>query len=91
VRRVPLPDFSVTFLLTNFHLERYQREGLIDFICSFVEDLHAEVSAMKLGLRSRGRAVVQQYWQQLERRHAGAAACGPAGAKAAAATGGGAA
>ena len=91
VRRVPLPDFSVTFLLTNFHLERYPREGLIHFITSFVEDLHAEVSAMKLGLRSRGRAVVQHYWQQLERRrHGGGGAGGGAeGAEAAAATGGG--
>lgn len=128
VRRVPLPGYDLTLLLTHRHLERYSREGLLDFICQvgvqaaawvvmlghqplhvyvehaimnmcamparvrkpcvcprppqFVEDVHSEVSAMKLGLRSRARAVVQRYWQELD-------AVGPAAAGAAAPGGAG--
>ncbi len=118
---MPLPGYDLTLLLTHRHLERYSREGLVDFICQarggrvgrqreeghmpcsapttqlpvvlwacllstnsnpvpwppsptvqFVEDVHSEVSAMKLGLRSRARAVVQRYWQELEAVGAGA-------------------
>lgn len=68
VRRVAMPGYHLTFLITSSHLERYQRDRLIDFICKFVEDLYAEISAMKLSLRSRGRAVVQDFWQQLEQQ-----------------------
>lgn len=32
----------------------------------FVSDLHAKLSAMKLSLRSRARAVAADYWKQLE-------------------------
>lgn len=80
VRRAALPGWDVTFLVTNFHLDRYRREGLVAFVLQFVRDLHAEVSAMKLALRSRARAVVGGYWQELERRRGAAASGGAAGA-----------
>lgn len=52
--------------------------------CQFVSDLYSELSAMKLGLRSRARAVAARYWQELEgrRAEAGAAAAGAAAAAA---------
>lgn len=33
VRRVPLPGYDLTFLVTWAHLERFRRDDLIDFIC----------------------------------------------------------
>lgn len=33
VRRVPLPGYDITFLLTAAHLERFQRDRLVDFVC----------------------------------------------------------
>lgn len=30
---MPLPGYDLTLLLTHRHLERYSREGLVDFIC----------------------------------------------------------
>ncbi|KAL4445834.1 hypothetical protein ABPG77_009033 [Micractinium sp. CCAP 211/92] len=74
VRRVPLPSYDLTFLVTWRHLERYRHEALVDFICKFVQDLPSELSAMKLALRSRCRAVVADYWHTLEQRKALAAA-----------------
>ena len=125
VRRVALPGWDVTFLVTDAHLRRYRRDGLVDFLCrvgarraggqrvaavltcgkaglgtgaatlllprpavaalptplssllpalllpaclQFVSDLHSEVSAMKLALRSRARAVAADYWRTLEAR-----------------------
>ncbi len=43
-------------------------------LLQFVEDLSSELSAMKLALRSRCRAVVADYWHTLEQRKALAAA-----------------
>lgn len=50
----------------------------------FVEDLSSELSAMKLALRSRCRAVVAEYWHMLEQRQAVAAAWVDGGAATAA-------
>ncbi|KAL4425763.1 hypothetical protein ABPG75_009779 [Micractinium tetrahymenae] len=33
VRRVPLPTYDLTFLVTWRHLERYRQDALVDFIC----------------------------------------------------------
>lgn len=33
VRRVAVPGWDVTFLVTDAHLQRYRRNGLVDFIC----------------------------------------------------------
>lgn len=33
IRRVPLPTFDLTFLVTWRHLERYRQGALVDFIC----------------------------------------------------------
>lgn len=32
VRRIPLPGYQLSFLVTNYHLERYSRDKLVDFI-----------------------------------------------------------
>lgn len=84
VRRVPLPAYDLTLLVTWRHLERYRQDALVDFICKFVEDLSSELSAMKLALRSRCRAVVAEYWHMLEQRQAVAAAWVDGGAATAA-------
>ena len=33
VRRVPLPGYDLTFLVTSAHMARFHRDLLIDFIC----------------------------------------------------------
>lgn len=33
VRRVPVPGYDLSFLVTSAHLERYSRDRMVDFIC----------------------------------------------------------
>ena len=39
--------FDVTFLITNFHLETYKKDDIIDFIVDFIQDLEKEINEMK--------------------------------------------
>ncbi|GAB4817042.1 hypothetical protein N2152v2_004088 [Parachlorella kessleri] len=68
VRRAPLPGYDLTLLITSSHLLRYERPKLIDFICQFVEDLSSEISEMKLSLRTRARAVAEEFWRVAEQQ-----------------------
>lgn len=71
VRRVPLDGFDITFLFTHSHVERYERERLVNFVCQLVEGFSAEISEMKLSLKTRARAVVDDFWSVMEQRHLG--------------------
>ncbi|KXZ52128.1 ARPC4 protein [Gonium pectorale] len=61
LRRVPLEGYDVSFLITDQHLLTYGRQRLLDFVVSFIEELDAEISSMKLAVNSRGRAVATEF------------------------------
>ena len=65
LRRVPIQDYDVSFLVTNFHCQQYNKQKLIEFICHFVEDINAEIHEMKLLVNTRGRAVAAEYLKTL--------------------------
>jgi actin related protein 2/3 complex subunit 4 len=65
VRRVPLPGWHLTLLITSSCLERVSREQLIQVILEMYSGMQAEVNAMRLSLRSRARAVAASFWQTL--------------------------
>ena len=39
LRRVPLPGYDISFLITNFHTEALQKNKLVDFIVEFMEQV----------------------------------------------------
>lgn len=41
------------------------RDGLVDFICDFIQAIDAEVSELKLGVNARGRALGQEVFKAL--------------------------
>lgn len=65
LRRVPIEDYDVSFLITNFHCQHYNKQKLIDFIARLVEDINAEIHELKLLVNTRGRAVAADYQKML--------------------------
>lgn len=48
-------------------MRRFNAASRLAFL-QFVEDFSAEISEMKLGLKTRGRAVVDEFWWTVEQR-----------------------
>eukprot|EP00891_Asterochloris_glomerata_P007847 jgi/Astpho2/7847/e_gw1.00117.112.1_t len=65
MRRVALPGYDISFMLTNFHCDQYQKDKLIDFVCHFVEDINTEVVDLKLLVNTRARAVAAEFLRTL--------------------------
>ena len=56
-----MPGYDISFLVTNYHTETMYKHRLVDFIMQFMEDIDKEVSALKLGVTSRGRVVAAKF------------------------------
>lgn len=62
LRRKPhLPEYDISFLVTNFHTESMYRYKLIDFIIHFLEEIDKEINEMKLSLNARARITAQEF------------------------------
>ena len=61
LRRVPIPGYSISFLITNKHTESMKTGKLVDFIIEFMEDVDKEISEIKLFLNARARFVAEAY------------------------------
>eukprot|EP01100_Stratorugosa_tubuloviscum_P003734 TRINITY_DN1900_c0_g2_i1.p1 TRINITY_DN1900_c0_g2~~TRINITY_DN1900_c0_g2_i1.p1 ORF type:complete len:170 (+),score=81.78 TRINITY_DN1900_c0_g2_i1:64-573(+) len=61
LRRKPIRDFDISFLVTNFHTEQFLKHKLVDFIMQFMEDIDKEISEMKLSVNARARATAQEF------------------------------
>ncbi|KAG5461868.1 MAG: hypothetical protein BJ554DRAFT_5875, partial [Olpidium bornovanus] len=64
LRRVPIPGYDISFLITNFHTEQMFKHKLVDFIIEFMEAVDKEISEMKLSLNARARIVAESYLSQ---------------------------
>ena len=61
LKSYPLSGYDISFLITNFHTETMFKHRLVDFVMQFMEDIDKEVSALKLGVNSRGRVVAAKF------------------------------
>ena len=55
LRKVAKPGYDISFLITNFTLENYRKEDIIDFIIEFIQDFTKEVTDMKMTVNSQSR------------------------------------
>ena len=55
LRKVAKPGYDISFLITNFTLENYKKEDIIDFIIEFIQDFTKEVTDMKMNVNSQSR------------------------------------
>jgi actin related protein 2/3 complex subunit 4 len=66
LRKKPKKDYDISFLITNFHLEFYKKEAIIDFIVEFIQDLEKEINDMKLIVNSQSRVATTYFMEQLK-------------------------
>eukprot|EP00009_Paramoeba_aestuarina_P005533 CAMPEP_0201515628 /NCGR_PEP_ID=MMETSP0161_2-20130828/7137_1 /ASSEMBLY_ACC=CAM_ASM_000251 /TAXON_ID=180227 /ORGANISM="Neoparamoeba aestuarina, Strain SoJaBio B1-5/56/2" /LENGTH=168 /DNA_ID=CAMNT_0047912501 /DNA_START=58 /DNA_END=564 /DNA_ORIENTATION=+ len=66
LRRKPLDDYDISFLVTNFHTEQFYKHKLVDFIIHFMEEVDKEISAMKLAVNARARICAVEYLKAFE-------------------------
>ena len=55
LRKVAKPGYDISFLISNFTLENYKKEDIIDFIIEFIQDFVKEVTDMKMTINSQSR------------------------------------
>jgi len=61
LRRKPIEGYDISFLVTNTHTEQFLKHKLVDFVIQFMEDVDAEISAMKLAVNARARVTAQNF------------------------------
>jgi actin related protein 2/3 complex subunit 4 len=66
IRKKQREGYDISFLITNYHLENYKKEKIIDFIVEFVQDLVKEVTDMKLIVNLQSRFVTTYFMKQLK-------------------------
>jgi actin related protein 2/3 complex subunit 4 len=66
LRKIAKDGYDISFLITNYHLEIYNKEDLIDFIVEFIQDLVKEITDMKMTVNSQSRYVTTYLMEQLK-------------------------
>ena len=64
LRRVPVPGYDLSFVITARHCWEFSRESLIGFICSFIQQ-SPSANQLKMSVSSRGRAIATDYMRNL--------------------------
>ena len=66
LRKKAKPGYDISFLITNFHLENYKKDDIIDFIIEFIQDFSKVVTDMKMTVYSQSRFVTTHLMEQLQ-------------------------
>ena len=66
LRKVAKPGYDISLLITNFTLENYKKEDLIDFIIEFIQDFTKEVRDMKMTVNSQSRFATTYLMEQIK-------------------------
>ena len=66
LRKVAKPGYDISLLITNFTLENYKKEELIDFIIEFIQDFTKEVRDMKMTVNSQSRFATTYLMEQVK-------------------------
>lgn len=60
LRRIPIENYDITFLITEEHFMTMHKNKLIDFICDFVKESYAELNMLKLEMNSKTRLFINE-------------------------------
>ena len=66
LRKVAKPGYDISFLITNYTLENYKKEDIIDFIVEFIQDFTKEVTEMKMTVNSQSRFATTYLMEQVK-------------------------
>lgn len=62
-----MQGYTISFLITNTHLESMFKHKLIDFIIQFMEDIDKEINELKLAINARSRIVATSFLEAFVR------------------------
>lgn len=65
LRRKPIKDYDISFLITNIHTEQMILSKLIEFVITFLQDVDKELSDLKVTLNKRARKVSEEFLRAL--------------------------
>ena len=65
MRRKPVEGYSISFLVTNVHLETMWKHKLVDFVVQFMEEVDKEIKEMKIRINARAKLVALEYMKGL--------------------------
>jgi hypothetical protein len=66
MRRKPVANYDISFLITNAHTEAFLKNKLIDFLIEFMQDIDKEISELKLAVNARARIVAQSFLKEFQ-------------------------
>lgn len=61
LRKKPVEGYDLSFQITAEHLERFDKNLLIDFILEFLETMEADISEMKLNVNTQTRVAASYF------------------------------
>mmetsp|Transcript_8851 Transcript_8851/g.13102 ORF Transcript_8851/g.13102 Transcript_8851/m.13102 type:complete len:90 (+) Transcript_8851:447-716(+) len=64
MRRVPIEEYSISFLVTNNHLRNFTKKKIADFIIHFMTEVDKEISEMKIEVNARSRFVATEFMRE---------------------------
>lgn len=64
IRRVPIEGHSLSFLITNRHVDKMSKKKIIAFITYFMVFMETEISELKISVNARGRSIASEYMKQ---------------------------
>jgi actin related protein 2/3 complex subunit 4 len=67
LRKKPKPGYDISFLVTNYHLETYKKEEIVDYIVEFVQDYSKELTDMKLLVNSQSRFISTNFMESINK------------------------
>jgi actin related protein 2/3 complex subunit 4 len=66
LKKKPKEGYDISFLITNYHLENYKKEDIIDLIVEFIQDVEKEINEMKLIVNSQFRVSSTHFMENLK-------------------------
>lgn len=64
-RRMPIRGYDCSLLITDRHLEKFDKKMLIEWILEFVETMDQEVTEMRLNLNTQTRAAAGYFVERM--------------------------
>lgn len=63
LRRKPVEGYSISFLITNCHVEEYTKESIEGMILAFASQMDKECSDIKIQVNAQARYVATEFWK----------------------------
>ena len=64
-RRMPIKGYDCSLLITDRHLEKFDKKMLIEWILEFVETMDQEITEIRLNLNTQTRTAANYFVERM--------------------------